>query len=127
MEKSGDDSNSLGRLTLSPGCSINWTYTCHCLLFSEADTSWPFNPGYFPGLEKASEVKEVCRFQGAGDITEMVEIRSCQEASDLRGVWRVGNKRTQIHKLLSLSAAPHLSKGAGEGDLCESAWHDVVA
>lgn len=25
--------------------------------------SWPFNPGYFPGLEKASEVKEVCRFQ----------------------------------------------------------------
>lgn len=72
-------------------------------------------------------MKEVCRFQGAGDITEMVEIHSCQEASDLRGVWWVGNKRTQIHKLLSLSAAPHLSKGAGEGDLCESAWNDVVA
>lgn len=73
-------------------------------------------------------MKEVCRFQGAGDnITEMVEIHSCREANDLRRVWQVGNETTQIHKLLSLSAAPHLSKGSDEGDLCESAWHDVVA
>ena len=47
----------------------------------------------------------------------MIEIRS--------GRWEMRGHR--FSKLVSLSAAPCLSKGSDEDDLRESTWHDVGA
>lgn len=71
-------------------------------------------------------MKEVCRFQGAGDITEMVEIRSCQEASDLRGVWRWETKDTNSQAPQSLQLLIY-QRGLVKVIYVKAPKYDVVA
>lgn len=81
---------------------------------SEASTSLPLNPGQFPGLAKASELK---------DSRELVKTSLHDRHPQLSGgkwSWWMGNERVWIPEapwpLCSTS-----SKESVEGDACESA------